>query len=77
MTIVNGKWSAEDGSPVDEFNYDELKEIKEKVSSVYGKDISHDRITIISKIQHLNERQEQVLARLLSDDELFSKLIGI
>jgi hypothetical protein len=77
MTIIDGKWVAEDGSSVTQFNYDGFRDIKEKVSTVYGKDITHDRITIVSRIQQLNERQEQVLARLLSDDELFSKLIGL
>ena len=77
MTIVDGKWLAEDGSSVDQFNFEEFKGLSEKVSAVYGKKITHDRIAIISKLVTLKEHQEQILSRLLNDEELFSKLIGL
>lgn len=77
MTIVNGKWLTEDGSFVDQFNFEEFKELSEKVSAVYGKDITHNRIAIISKLLTLKEHQEEILSRLLNDEELFSKLIGV
>lgn len=77
MTIVDGKWLAEDGSSVDQFNFEGFKQLSEKVSAVYGKNITHDRIAIISKLVTLKEHQEQILSRLLNDEELFSKLIGL
>lgn len=76
MKIVDGKWVTEDDSPVDSMNK-ELKELGEKVTAVYGKNITHDRIAIISKLLTLKEHQEQILSRLLNDEELFSKLIGL
>lgn len=76
MKIVDGRWVTEDNSPIDPMNK-ELKELSEKVTAVYGKDITHDRISIISKLLTLKEHQEQVLSRLLNDEELFSKLIGL
>ena len=75
MKIVDGRWVTEDNSPIDPMNK-ELKELSEKVTAVYGKDITHDRISIIAKLPTLKEHQEQVLSRLLNDEELFSKLIG-
>lgn len=76
MKIVDGRWVTEDDSPVDPMNK-ELKELSEKVTAVYGKNITHDRIAIISKLLTLKEHQEQILSRLLNDEELFSKLIGL
>lgn len=76
MKIVDGKWVTEDDSPVDPMNK-ELKELGEKVTAVYGENITHDRIAIISKLLTLKEHQEQILSRLLNDEELFSKLIGL
>ena len=76
MKIENGKWVDQYGDPVTVFNFNELKEISEKVEAVYGKDITYNRIELISSIKDLSEREENGLAQLLTSDYNISKLAG-
>lgn len=76
MKIENGKWVDQYGDPVTVFNFNELKEISEKVEAVYGKDITYNRIDLISSIKDLSEKEESGLAQLLTSDYNISKLAG-
>jgi hypothetical protein len=76
MRIENGKWVDQYGDPVTVFNFNELKEIGEKVTAVYGDAISYNRIELISSIKQLSEREESSLAQLLTSDIDIAKLAG-
>jgi hypothetical protein len=76
MKIINGKWKDNNNNSIDDFNITELLEIGQKVEAVYGKQITYDRIDVISSISSLNKKEESSLAYLLKDDRNISKLIG-
>jgi len=76
MKIENGKWRDQYGDPVTVFNFNELKEISEKVEAVYGENITYNRIELISSIKDLSEKEESGLAQLLTSDCNISKLAG-
>lgn len=76
MRIENGKWVDQYGDPVTVFNFNELKEIGEKVTAVYGEDITYNRIELISSIKSLSEQEESSLAQLLTSDVNIAKLAG-
>ena len=76
MKIENGKWVDQYGDPVTVFNFNELKEIGEKVQAVYGENITYNRIDLISSIKQLSEKEESSLAHLLTSDVSISKLAG-
>lgn len=76
MKIENGKWVDQYGERIDNFNIAELVDIAEKVESVYGEDITYDRISIISSIRNLTSRQESDVAYILEQEELLNKLAG-
>lgn len=76
MEIVNGKWVDKYQNPVDNFNFNELKQISDKVTSIYGKDITHDRINLIGNLNNLTSVQESLISELLKDDKAISKLAG-
>lgn len=76
MKIENGKWVDQYGDPVTVFNFNELKEISEKVTAVYGENITYNRIELISSIKDLSEKEENGLAQLLNSDYNISKLAG-
>jgi len=76
MKIIEGKWVDQYGDPITVFNFNELKEIGEKVTAVYGENITYNRIELISSIKDLSEREENSLAQLLTSDYNISKLAG-
>jgi hypothetical protein len=76
MKIVNGRWQDDNNNPVDNFNVSQLLELGEKVTNVYGKDISYSRIELVSAIKSLTPKQESDLAYVLSNEGAISKLAG-
>ena len=76
MKIIEGKWVDQYGERIDNFNIAELVDIGEKVESVYGEDITYDRISIISSIRNLTRKQESDVAYLLEEEGLLNKLAG-
>ncbi len=77
MQIVNGKWVDKYENPVDNFNVGELKEISDHVTSLYGKNITYERIKLVGSLKSLNNKQESIIANLLQDHELIAKLSGL
>lgn len=75
MRISNGKWVDHNGEPITVFNYNQLKQIGEKVQAVYGKDITYDRINVISNLTMLSSKDENTLARVF-DEKMLTKLMG-
>ena len=75
MRIINGKWADCNGEPITVFNYNELKQIGQKVQAVYGEDITYDRINVISSLSMLSSKDEKTLARVF-DENILTKLMG-
>lgn len=75
MRISNGRWVDHNGEPITVFNYNQLKQIGEKVQAVYGKDITYDRINVISNLTMLSSKDENTLARVF-DEKMLTKLMG-
>ncbi len=76
MKIINGKWQDENQDPVDNFNVSKLLEIGRNVQAVYGENITYDRISVISSIGRLTNKEESDLAYLLEQNGMISKLAG-
>lgn len=76
MKVVNGKWQDQYGEPIDHFNAPKLMEIGQKVKAVYGDNITSNRIDLISRLNHLSEKEENGLNYLLSSDVNIAKLAG-
>lgn len=76
MKIVKGKWVTNNEDPIDNFNVSELLEIGEKVKAVYGEKITYDRISLMSSISKLTNKEESGLAYLLEREGAVSKLAG-
>ena len=76
MKIINGKWQDLNEDPIDNFNVSELLEIGKNVKTLYGDNITYDRISLISSISKLSNKEESDLAYLLERDGMISKLAG-
>jgi hypothetical protein len=76
MKIINGKWQDVNQDPVDNFNVSQLLEIGRNVQAVYGENITYDRISVISSISRLTNKEESDLAYLLEQEGMISKLAG-
>lgn len=76
MKVVNGKWQDQYGEPIDHFNAPKLMEIGQKVKAVYGDNITSNRIDLISRLNHLSEKEENGLNYLLNSDVNIAKLAG-
>jgi hypothetical protein len=76
MKIINGKWQDDNQDPIDNFNVSELLEIGKNVQAVYGDNITYDRISLISSISKLSNKEESSLAYLLEQEGMISKLAG-
>lgn len=76
MKIINGKWQDDNEDPVDNFNVSKLLEIGRNVQALYGDNISYDRISLISSINRLTDKEESGLAYLLEQEGMLSKLAG-
>lgn len=74
MQIVRGKWVDNNFNPIDETNYCQLKELGRKVQSLYGDNISYNRIEFVNNLSSLSEEQEEGL-RIVFNENLIDKLI--
>ena len=77
MQIVNGKWVDNFENPVDDFNFNQLKEVSENVTALYGEKITYERTKLVGSLKSLNGKQESIIANLLQDHDLISKLSGL
>ena len=76
MQIVNGRWVDSESNPIDERSCSQLLELGKQVKSIYGKNITHDRIKLVSQLNDLNNQDERILSRLINEGHL-NKLVGI
>ena len=73
MEIVNGRWVDGNSNPIDERSSKHLVELGRKVQSLYGKDITYNRIKFVKELTCLNDKQEEALS-LVFDNNLINKL---
>lgn len=76
MEIIQGRWMKDEDTPIDNFNVTELLEIGEKVTSLYGKNITYERISLVSALRTLTTHQEKMMASVLSTTKGINKLAG-
>lgn len=76
MQIINGRWVDSESNPIDERNCSQLLQLGQQVKSIYGNDITHDRIRLVSQLNDLKNNDERILSRLIDEGHL-NKLIGI
>jgi hypothetical protein len=74
MQIIDGRWVDNNFNPLDERTSPQLMELGRKVQSLYGNDISYNRIEFVNNLSSLNEQQEEAL-RTVFDNNLIDKLI--
>lgn len=74
MTILNGRWVDEKFNPIDERTSPQLMELGRMVKSLYGENISYNRIEFVNNLSCLTEAQEEGL-RIVFDENLIDKLI--
>jgi len=66
----------DEDTPIDNFNVTELLEIGEKVTSLYGRDITYERISLVNSLRSLTAHQELMMASVLSTTKGINKLSG-
>ena len=76
MRIVNGRWVDNNFNPIDERSCSQLLQLGQQVKSIYGNNITHDRIRLVSQLNDLSNQDERILSRLIDEGHL-NKLIGV
>lgn len=77
MKIQNGRWVNDQGDQLTNINWEEFKSLGDKVSSLFGTDITYERINIVCVLSEKNNNKEKVIDSLLTNEKLFSKLAGL
>jgi hypothetical protein len=77
MKIQNGRWVDDQGDQLTDINWEEFKSLGDKISSLFGTDITYERINIVNVLSKKDNRKEKVIDSLLHNEELFSKLAGL
>jgi hypothetical protein len=73
MKIVNGRWVDDNNNPIDERTSPAFLELGRKVRSLYGKNITYNRIKFVKELSSLSNKQEDALC-LVFDNNLIDKL---
>lgn len=73
MKIINGRWVDDNHNPIDERTSGQLVELGRKVQSLYGKNITYNRIKFVKELISLNNKQEDALC-LVFDSNLIDKI---
>jgi len=76
IQIINGRWVDENHNQLDERNCSELTNLGKKVKTIYGGNITHDRIVLINQLSSLEDNDERILNRIINEGHL-EKLIGV
>jgi hypothetical protein len=75
MKIQDGKWVNDFGESLSKFEIEELLELGQRVKSVFGEDITYDRIEIINSLSsEKNEKKETTLNYLLQNENLLNQI---
>lgn len=75
MKIQNGKWVNDFEESLSKFEMKELLELGQRVKSVFGEDITYDRIEIINSLSsEKNEKKETILNYLLQNENVLKEI---
>jgi hypothetical protein len=73
MEIINGKWVSSSREPVNNFNYNEFKRLKDSLSTSFGEDITYDKINLMSYILRDKDSASK-LSKIVDNKEILNKL---
>jgi hypothetical protein len=70
MQIINGRWVDDNFNSLDDTSFDKFFELAKKVQSIYGKNITYDRIKLINQLESLQDTDERVLNRIIEEGHI-------
>jgi hypothetical protein len=73
MEIINGKWVSSSREPVNNFNYNEFKRLKDSLSTSFGEDITYDKINLMSYVLRDKDSVSK-LSKIVDNKEILNKL---
>lgn len=74
MKIENGKWVNDNGDRLTVLETKNIKSLGEKIVSIFGNDITYERIEIVNCLTKKDFKKEILLSKLINNEELLSKL---
>jgi hypothetical protein len=73
MELINGRWVSSNKEPINDFNYSEFKLLKDSLSTSFGKEITYDKINLMSYILR-NKDSANKLSKIVGNKEILDKL---
>jgi len=73
MEIINGRWVSSNKEPINNFNYNEFKVLKDSLSTSFGKEITYDKINLMSYILRDKDSASK-LSKIVDNKEILNKL---
>ena len=77
MRIENGKWVNDHGDQLSVLEAKEIVSLGQRVSSVFGQDVTHERIEIINALSSNDKKRESIIGQIFRNDDLLDKLCGL
>ena len=75
MKILNGKWVNDNEESLSTLEIQNVIFIGKKVVSLFGEDITYERINIVNSFSKNDKDKERVINHLLENEKLFDKII--
>ena len=73
MELINGRWVSSNKEPINDFNYSEFKSLKDSLSTSFGKEITYDKINLMSYILRDKDSANK-LSKIIENKEILDKL---
>ena len=73
MEIINGRWVSSNKEPINNFNYNEFKRLKDSISTSFGSDITYDKINLMSYVLRDKDSVSK-LSKIVDNKEILNKL---
>jgi hypothetical protein len=74
MKILNGKWVNDKEDPLTVLEIKDVISLGKKVVSLFGDDITYERINIVNSFSKNDKDKERVINHLLENEKLFNKI---
>lgn len=75
MKILNGKWVNDKEDPLTVLEIKDVISLGKKVVSLFGEDITYERINIVNSFSKNDKDKERVINHLLENEKLFNKIV--
>jgi hypothetical protein len=75
MKILKGKWVNDNEESLSTLEIQNVIFLGKKVVSLFGEDITYERINIVNSLCKNNKDKERVINHLLENEKLFDKII--